>query len=136
MELFEYDFLSVCVCLYIYICIQSIDGECGIGLAGPETPELPSRAELRVGSYLVPEDLDADRLRSHAETKLGVHSNGAAAEWDAMRITVSNQDQHHALVAFDASGRISARYPVISAKQLDSLVVALGLTTSQTASAS
>ena len=122
----------MCVCIYVYI--QSIDGECGIGLAGPETPELPSRAELRVGSYLVPEDLDADRLRSHAETKLG--SNGAAAEWDAMRITVSNQDQHHALVAFDASGRISARYPVISAKQLDSLVVALGLTTSQTASAS
>ena len=85
----------------------------------------------------MPEDLDADKLRSHAEKKLGMHSDGAAAaEWDAMRITVSDQDQHHALVAFDASGRISARYPVISAKQLDSLVVALGLTTSQTASAS
>ena len=97
-------------------------------MTGPQKPELPSRAELRVGNYLVPDELDADRLRLHAETKFGIH--GASAEWDAMRLAVSSQDQHHALVTFDASGRISARYPVISAKQLDSLVLALGLTTS------
>ena len=90
----------------------SVGGECGgegggLGRDGWESVK-PSSAVIYVGETNVPENLSTEDLMNSLDERL--HENKI---YDASRIRVMEQLEHHTLVTYDDEERVLGRFPII-----------------------
>ena len=90
----------------------SVGGECGdeggaLGRDGWESVK-PSSAVIYVGETNVPENLSTELLMKSLDERM--HENKI---YDASRIRVTEQLEHHTLVTYDDEERVLGRFPII-----------------------
>jgi len=90
----------------------SVGGECGdeggaLGRDGWESVK-PASAVIYVGETNVPENLSTELLMKSLDERM--HENKI---YDASRIRVTEQLEHHTLVTYDDEERVLGRFPII-----------------------